>query len=298
MSLRGSLGLPGKLPSDSHALSATTLTSRDHYDQSRRSRPIPLRRVSPVSSPALQKGGLGIALGSTSQVPRSSQSQLPYACVGKLIVKFPKTPADETMEGSAWRAGEYGILTAAHCLYDHKLGGGITWGVFVPHSDDDSTTKEPFGRFPLMRTHVPDFWKVGEMWQYDIGGCHVLGLPPEVPIVKHIIDWRDIAFTMNAIGYPIKPKGSYPFDGGNMWQTRGQAVLARQMPHEPGYRGWIRSPLTPGTSGGPWIMKFKGKWTVCALTAQIGGNGLYSPEVTNKNPIVRELLKTINSAPS
>jgi hypothetical protein len=254
--------------------------------------PVPLLPVDAKLLPRLLQRRVPLA-SQTSRVENPELANLPFACVGKLLTRFPNTPPGVIWSSSAWRAGASGIFTAAHSVFNQSEGGMMVWGEFVPQFSADAVPQAPHGVFNITECSVPSLWSSTEDHRLDMASCRVSGLPTAVPIVNNMVDWRDAAFVMSAVGFPAQQNAGYPFNGGTMWQTRGQASLRRLMPVTAGYEAFMTSPLSPGSSGGPWIVQFRGVWTVFALTSRGDGNIILSPEITSRNQAVRQLLNFV-----
>jgi len=206
--------------------------------------------------------------------------QYPHRTVGKLFFRV----GNDDRVASAAVVDEVGILTAAHCVQDPESGQWSTEVAFAPAYDN--------GANPVYR-----IWPVGEMFTrtewlgppvdvgFDFAFCRI---PAMHGInIGAVVGWLGIAINRAEVrywddhGYPAQPIPGYPFDGQRMWNCGGdytQTVGAT-----------IRKEgnLTPGASGGPWI--------VPSDDGSFYANGTYSmwfnnPPTENSTPYFRDVV--------
>jgi hypothetical protein len=193
--------------------------------------------------------------------PRTSLVGYPFRgaarSVGKLIMKFPRSPHNSAASG--WVLARRGIGTAAHCLYDAALGGWAKDAWFYPQLYDGATT---LGGWKVSGVWLYPWWteRANWLWDFAVG---VLEAPipvrdvPPLRVLRHTsTDWWD------ALGYPGEPIPGYAFNGRRMWASHGRDKSTAFLPGS--YR--MENILTGGSSGGPWIT-----YTAMGMIPLVGG---------------------------
>jgi hypothetical protein len=183
--------------------------------------------------------------------PESLYSQHPYKTTGKLFFKFQGRPA--YCSGSA--SGNNAVLTAGHCVW--LQGNFHTDLLFVPQFNNGS---RPVGQFVGTESLLFEEWKDGNFARdvaFVVVGKHNEKSLEET-VGKMPIGVCDVKENIVALGYPGLPE---PYNGEKLVRTIGD--IQRRFPFSP----WepapiqIRSKQGPGSSGGPWIMKFQNPTT-------------------------------------
>lgn len=190
------------------------------------------------------------------EVPLSEAKSFPRRAVGALF--YTQNGLDYTC--SAASVGNYAIWTAGHCIHD---GGGTEAGwstniSFVPaYAGDKACPGQgcPFGVWTGAAPWVAGQWYTfgqAGLTDYDLGGVVLM------PLGGHSISERvgSLGFAVggsanqhwNVFGYP----GAAPFSGDRM--VTCQASLAYALTTGDAKRVGIGCDMTPGSSGGPWIV--------------------------------------------
>jgi V8-like Glu-specific endopeptidase len=191
----------------------------------------------------------------------------PYSTVGVLF--FSQNGTDYRC--SAASIGNNALWTAGHCVHD---GSGTVDGwsdnvVFAPAYEDGNT---PFGTWSFYDLVTRVAWFSGGDFRFDIGGV-ILELNASNQTVNDLVGSLGFAYNLNPnqhwfnIGYPVDS----PFDGKSM-----QICAASFARNDPLYTSPIPMAMgcdmTPGSSGGPWIINFSGS---PGNTNYINGNNSY-----------------------
>jgi V8-like Glu-specific endopeptidase len=191
----------------------------------------------------------------------------PYSTVGVLFFKQNGTD----YRCSAASIGNNALWTAGHCVHD---GSGTVDGwsenvVFAPAYEDGNT---PFGTWSFYDLVTRVAWFSGGDFRFDIGGV-ILELNASNQTVNDLVGSLGFAYNLNPnqhwfnIGYPVDS----PFDGKSM-----QICAASFARNDPFYTSPIPMAMgcdmTPGSSGGPWIINFSGS---PGNTNYINGNNSY-----------------------
>lgn len=213
---------PGQLPKGRNALGEETLSSGG-YEY-----PAPYTRYN-VLAPCYQL--------------------YPYCCIGKLFFKQRGIP----YVGTAFSIGNNAIFTAGHCIHpgDGDPNGWSTDIVFVPGYNNGET---PFGQWQASyATARPDWYQTGNLSE-DFGGAVLLkegGSRICDKVGSLGFAWQKAREQhWHAIGYPSQT----PFGGAAMVTTQaayGYDGLVGPVPSVA-----IGCDMTPGCSGGPWILGF------------------------------------------
>jgi len=178
--------------------------------------------------------------------PETLYSETPYKTIGKALFKFGGRDA----HCSASSSGNNAVLTAGHCLW--LEGNFHTNFIFVPQFNNGSS---PSGRFAAHKLIIFEEWKETNFAR-DVGFAITSkfnGRTLQQAVGHMEAGSCDINENFRAFGYPGPDYG-----GNKMVRTIGS--IARRFPlspWEPAPVG-MRSKMGPGSSGGPWIMKFRG----------------------------------------
>jgi len=178
--------------------------------------------------------------------PESLYQEFPYKTIGKFFFRFQGNNA----YCSASSSGHHAILTAGHCIW--LQGNFHTDFLFIPQFNNGT---RPVGAFAAKEVMIFEEWKDGNFAR-DVAfaiSIKVNGKSLEETVGKLTIGSCDVADGIRAFGYPG------PDYGGEKLVTTVGDVQRRfpLSPWEPAPLG-IRSKMGPGSSGGPWIAKFKG----------------------------------------
>ena len=191
----------------------------------------------------------------------------PYSTVGVLF--FSQDGKDYRC--SAASIGSNALWTAGHCVHD---GNGTVDGwsdnvVFAPAYKNGNT---PFGTWTFYDLVTRVAWFSGKDFRFDIGGV-ILEPNASGKTVNEIVGSLGFAYNLNPnqhwfnIGYPV----GAPFDGKTM-----QICAASFARNAPSYTSpmpmAMGCDMTPGSSGGPWIINFSGS---PGNTNYINGNTSY-----------------------
>lgn len=212
---------------------------------------IPSARVSPtrVPSRAPDRESLKV-LGRTSEV-FSDYTAFPLSTSGKL---FAVDSIGQLFVCSATVVNSDNlsvVWTAGHCLHDGNGGEWVHGAMFVPAYKDGSA---PLGEWPVIDAYVPVGWTdYDELWQYDMAAFVVE--PQFGTAVVEVAGGRGISWNESqdqffvAYGYPA----SGGFNGERMYACDSSVIyLADYLSPPP--QG-IACDMTPGSSGGGWIVQ-------------------------------------------
>lgn len=208
----------------------------------------------------------------------------PYRTVGKVFFK----EAGQNFVCSASSIGNYGVLTAGHCVSNGKGVFHTDW-VFVPAYYRQGTSVAavtPYGQFTAARLFVRNAWHANsgrDEWEEDIGGAilnkNTVG--NTTLKVSQRVGWLGTTWNQNivqhwhSIGYPA----ASPFTGLRMIIcAAGYAVT--DVSKSPLFTFGIGCDMTGGASGGPLIRNFSA--SALAGTNQV--NGVNSYKYTSTQP--------------
>jgi V8-like Glu-specific endopeptidase len=191
----------------------------------------------------------------------------PYRTIGVLF--FTQRGIDSRC--SAAVVGKNILWTAGHCLHDGS-GEPEGWSydvVFVPSYEDGNA---PFGNWSYYDLVVRTSWFTSADKRFDFGGV-ILKQNDDGKSIQEIVGRLGIAFNLDPIqhwfnfGYPVFS----PFDGKSMQICAGSFArndisFTAPIPQAMG------CDMTPGSSGGPWIINFSGS---TVNTNYLNGNNSY-----------------------
>lgn len=172
-------------------------------------------------------------------------SAWPYVTVGKLFMVF----GGVNYVGSAWTIGESAVFTAGHCVYDH---GGAGWAsnlLFMPGYRDGAAK----GKWYSGGICTLSAWANSGDYKADLG-CFTTTKPIR-PTTGRLGWWANTKASFgqpyDAVGYPADS----PYNGERMWHCVGY----QPSPWSMFSSDWNPLPMcnkmTPGCSGGPWIIQ-------------------------------------------
>ena len=176
----------------------------------------------------------------------------PYRCVGKLFY----TRQGRNRVASAYVIGESTIGTAAHCVYrDRNFSTNFLFRARYDRYTDA-------GQWVMKRRALLKGWMKTEAYQYDMAFI-ILNRPIRPTTGK--LGWMagvpvdQDPYTQ--IGYPVRPRPDYPFDGQRMWETEGNYISHTKSNDRPMI---IKASgnMTGGSSGGPWAVLRGEHWQV------------------------------------
>ncbi len=196
----------------------------------------------------------------------------PYCTVGKVFFK---------QNGGSWVAsaasiGGNGLWTAGHVVHagNNLPSGWSTNMVFVPAYKDGAA---PFGQFTVRQLFTRIGWYQhgnpgGFFEDMGAGICN----PLNNRTLSQTVGWLGFAWNFNrnqvwtSLGYPAAP----PFNGQRMFQDTAAYANDGSVPGSPATIG-IGCSMTPGCSGGPWVLGF-------GSTNYVNGHNSYRP---NNQPL-------------
>lgn len=196
----------------------------------------------------------------------------PYCTIGKLFFK----QNGGSYVASAASIGRNGIWTAGHCVHagNGQASGWSTDLVFVPAYKDGNA---PFGQFKMRQLFCRANWyqhgNPGGFFE-DMGAA-ILN-PLNGKMVSQAVGWLGFAWNFprnqvwTSLGYPAAP----PFNGQRMWQDTAPYANDGAVPGSPPTIG-IGCSMTPGCSGGPWVIGL-------GSTNYVNGHNSYRP---NNQPL-------------
>jgi V8-like Glu-specific endopeptidase len=177
----------------------------------------------------------------------------PYKTIGVLF--FSQRGTDYRC--SAAVVGENALWTAGHCVHDGsgELEGWSENVVFVPAYENGSA---PYGSWSHYDLCTQESWHSNTDLRFDLAGV-ILEPNLAEQSVRSVVGSLGFAYNLSAkqhwfnIGYPTEN----PFNGTTMQICAGSfARNATSLPF-PMPVG-MGCDLTPGSSGGPWIISFSG----------------------------------------
>ena len=180
-------------------------------------------------------------------------SVFPYSTVGVLF--FSQNGTDYRC--SAASIGNNALWTAGHCMHDGS-GSVDGWSDNVVFAPAYKNGNAPFGTWTFYDLVTRVAWYSGGDFRFDIGGV-ILEPNASDQTVNQVVGSLGFAYNLNPnqhwfnIGYP----SNAPFDGKTM-----QICAASFARNDPNFTAPIPMAMgcdmTPGSSGGPWIINFSG----------------------------------------
>jgi V8-like Glu-specific endopeptidase len=200
-------------------------------------------------------------LGKTGSAWWGSRSLPPATTTGKVFFT-DHTGGNWVCSGSLVNSvAKNVVITAGHCVYGTaggELPAGETWHsnwVFVPGYNNGSA---PYGVWTAKQLWTMSNYVHSGDEQDDIGAA-ILNKNVNGQNAVSLLGGQGIAWNQNStqyiydFGYPA----AAPFNGQTLQECDGWA----------GYNGWwwvnmemLNCNFTGGSSGGPWLMNFNGKW--------------------------------------
>jgi glutamyl endopeptidase len=168
--------------------------------------------------------------------PVTDTTSIPWRSICQLII----TRQNNTKEyGTAWFAGPDLLVTAGHCIIDHRNGGWASSITVVPASD--GTVPPPFNKWKAARIEAHQTWVNDADPHFDYGfirlsdstigrqlGWFGFAVLPDEQVMKLMV---------NIAGYPYdKPAGTMWFNSGRIHAAE-QAYLDYMLETEAGESG-------------------------------------------------------------
>lgn len=184
------------------------------------------------------------------------------------------------------------ILTAAHCLFSHKAGGGFPARIrVIPGKNGPDRTRrcEPFGFAWARRLHVPTGWRTStgaSTRQFDYGVITLdrsFGrVPGYFPRIAALSDAQLRGKKLNTAGYPGDKGGTH------LYGMRERAVALSQH-----FVEYLNDTM-PGQSGSPVWLKQGARRTLVAV--HVRGDDPSTPARANVGlRITPKVLREIRS---
>lgn len=194
-------------------------------------------------------------LQTTHHVLRSDHNPglYPYSALGKIF--FTLGGMDYVCSGSA--VGNRAVLTAGHCVSDGsgRLAVNI---VFVPVYRGwlEGEARYPAGRWTPAQVLVFEAWHNRRYWPRDVAALVTRPrdgrtLQQVVGALGFAVNQRREAQHYTAFGYPSQP----PWNGKRLTQTSAPWSVNDTRQGTPATIG-IGTLQRPGSSGGPWLVRF------------------------------------------
>lgn len=188
----------------------------------------------------------------TRKVPDTGRD--PYASVGKLFMTF----GGEDAWGTAWLAEQNVVVTAGHCVYDHRRAQ--PWAdklIFVAR----------FGGMPAAPkcsasvVHLLRGWheRQPDKYNYDLAAVTLTARAGQA--LGWVDDLAAQDVMIESIGYPhgwLSPV--HDFDGSRMWACRGNFLGGQKT-------AVMVNNMTEGCSGGPWLVQRDGRAVVAGINS-------------------------------
>lgn len=218
---------------------------------------------------------------STSLV--NNRKILPFSSVGKMYMTFN----GKNYVGTGWVIAHKAVFTAGHCVYDRSNGGWADRILFVPQYDGGNA---PLGRWSAMRIHSLKGWTDNRDFKYDLA-TFVVDRPvqPKTGSPGWMANFPPNQGPYNSVGYPASPIPGFNFNGERMWNSKG-AYINGTNPIQ------MHNNMTPGCSGGPWIVTRNGQPYANGLNSfryTNNPNTMYSPYFGNGFINLYNLVKNI-----
>jgi V8-like Glu-specific endopeptidase len=198
-----------------------------------------------------------------------SYLEFPYSTVGVIFFR----QGDNDYRCSAVSIGNNAIWTAGHCIHkgDGSGNGGKSTNIrFYPAYKNGN---KPYGEWIASDSWTTPQWQIGNI-SYDMGGAKILP-NGDGDTLSEVVGSLGFAFNLPEeqhwfnIGYPSLP----PFDG--KWQYICAASFAYRDTSPsigPPLPVGMGCDMTPGSSGGPWIINFSGE---AGSVNYLNGNNSY-----------------------
>jgi V8-like Glu-specific endopeptidase len=178
--------------------------------------------------------------------------QYPYRTVGKLLLTTPSGGSGYCTASNV--SGNSKIVTAAHCCYTRGQGWNRNFN-FIPANRGTCTTSacRPYGTFPWTSASVLTAWITSGGRQNDVCVLSVgrnsagQALAPRVGWLGRSWNGSQVVHDY-AFGYPSNIDGGlYKYEAAaETYRNCGSTLVNAQ-----------GSPMTFGSSGGPWVRTFK-----------------------------------------
>lgn len=181
------------------------------------------------------------------------QKMAPYKAIGKMY--FSQSGNDFVCSGASVKATRNIVFTAGHCISN----GAGTFSTNVLFSPARRPGAHPHGRFPGLGMTTTTIWHFDGDLTGDFGAFEV-ATNNAGQTLKSRVGALGFAYNQsriqhwNAFGYPAQP----PFSGNTMVRCEAShAVDDTAIPGTGPDPMGIGCDMTPGSSGGPWIMRLR-----------------------------------------
>lgn len=226
-------------------------------------------------------------LGGDERVPVHDTTRFPWRAVCQLEAFFS---TGAVLGGSAALIARDLVLTAAHCVYEHRLGGRATRIMVAPGRQGQ---RLPYGRVLATVAWIPSAWIRRRSPEHD------LALLRTVSPVGDVTGWFGVAChtwaelkrgVLNVAGYPVDRPES-PVEERGKWQYWAVAQVIAVS------GGTIRhnADTYAGQSGGPvWA------WAKYRLIVAVHSSGTNRYNVATRitEPLYRRIAGLAASSPS
>jgi hypothetical protein len=238
----------------------------------------PSRRIAPAPAAAE-------ATGAGSSLHREVRKIRRYPKRTHGVVFFTQGGVDFQCSGTAVRAPSRRLAwTAGHCVYES--GGFATNWEFIPAYRDGNA---PFGEWPATALATTGRWKASENLSFDVGAA-ILARNGRGKRIQEVIGARGIAFNQprdqhyKSYGYPGQAPPPIPpppeFDGEHMFRCSSD-FGGRDSIMDPPEPMWIPCDMSPGSSGGGWVIENKYVASVNSYKYLFSGDRMYGPYFGN-----------------
>ncbi|XOV65972.1 MAG: trypsin-like serine peptidase [Fluviicola sp.] len=174
-------------------------------------------------------------------VTNSDLTKFPYSCCGKLYMQFPN---GSIYVGSAFAVSPTYVMTAAHCVYNEKLGGFAAGVTFIPSYPQNNQ-----GYSMSIGYKLKEY--TGGQYAYDLAVFKITGSTKMKSYLGVKLRQKSRR-SFKSIGYPAA--GKYAVWGGNqMFKTIGRK--SKGTTYLRGTIGMRNNDMTGGCSGGPWLIR-------------------------------------------
>lgn len=232
----------------------------------------------PGPGPAANPGRTEVQAITTALV--AHPDQYPHRTVGKLFFRV----GDLDYVGSAAVVNQAGILTAAHCVRDPHTNRWSSHVAFAPGYDNG--VNPHYGIWPVGEMVTDRQWPADVT--YDFAFCQV---PARTDTqIGDLLGWLGIVVNRSEIGYwddhgyPAQPIPGFPFTGQAMWNCGGNRTQTV------GATVRKEGNLTPGASGGPWIVRSDdGHFYANGTLSMVFNN----PPTQNSTPYFRDAVMNL-----
>jgi V8-like Glu-specific endopeptidase len=187
------------------------------------------------------------------QLRTSEARQFPLRTIGRL-----------DLPGGGWcsaaSVGNFAIFTAGHCVHGPEFGGWAAYGTFTPAYDETKPCPGkgcPYGVWEVSQFAAANQWINRGNPHFDLGGAVLrrlngksisqrvgsLGFVTNITNVQHY----------HSFGWPGDP----PFNGKKLQSCQASSAYTYSWPYGGQPDTAMGCNMTPGCSGGPWIVEYR-----------------------------------------